>query len=186
MKKFVLAMFMFTLGCSYASAQAVFGPGSNTTYCTQDVYVCPNGTTVGRTGSNCQFVCPSTPVTCTSGNNYTGCVIPNYNQNSYYYTSGCYTYYYNGFTRTTSVTSYNCQTLPNITSYNTSPGYYTYQYNNGYWTPSNYNTQQNYWGGNSYYNYGNYYYGYYNNNSYGSTCYYSQSMGYICVSNLSY
>jgi hypothetical protein len=41
-----------------------------------------------------------------------------YNQNynrSYSYTSGCYTYYYNGQTNTTSVQSYNCQTNNNYT-----------------------------------------------------------------------
>lgn len=28
-------------------------------YCTQDAMLCPNGTYVGRTGPNCEFVCPA-------------------------------------------------------------------------------------------------------------------------------
>ncbi|MFH1244608.1 MAG: hypothetical protein V1487_03530 [bacterium] len=31
--------------------------------CPEDVRICPDGTTVGRTGPNCQFVCPSTSPT---------------------------------------------------------------------------------------------------------------------------
>ena len=27
--------------------------------CTADAFVCPSGISVGRTGSNCQFVCPN-------------------------------------------------------------------------------------------------------------------------------
>jgi hypothetical protein len=135
------------IGTTFAS----YNYNSNGTYCTQDAYVCPDGTSVGRTGSNCQFVCPSTPTT---------------TNNSYTYTSGCYTYYYNASTLNTSVVSYNCSnnynnnynnnnynnnynngytyTAPSTSyyyyttpsSYYTSP-YYTYQYQNGSWYPSN-------------------------------------------------
>jgi|SRR3989344_3110167 len=35
-------------------------PSSGGTVCTMDAYICPNGSSVGRTGPNCQFVCPST------------------------------------------------------------------------------------------------------------------------------
>lgn len=31
-------------------------------YCPQDAYQCPDGTWVGRTGLNCEFVCPTRPV----------------------------------------------------------------------------------------------------------------------------
>lgn len=37
--------------------------GGNMTICTADARQCPDGTYVGRTGPNCQFVCPSTAVT---------------------------------------------------------------------------------------------------------------------------
>lgn len=141
-------------------ASAHYYGNYNHTVCTQDVYVCPNGTTVGRTGSNCQFVCPSTTVI-------------NYSP-SYSYTSGCYTYYYNGQTRTTSVLSYNCTSYyPAATTY-TYPQtqYYTYHYtNNGYWTPGYNNT--NYWtnpysyNSNSYTSW-NYGWNYGNNNTYGN------------------
>lgn len=79
----------------------------------------------------------------------------NYN-NSYTYTSGCYTYYYNGYTRTTSIVSYNCQnsytyTNPTTYTYYTSP-YYTYQYSHGTWYPQ--------YSNNYFYGYGNYSNGY--------------------------
>jgi hypothetical protein len=86
------ATFMYT--SAQTSYQSSYYYGNNTAVCTMDAYVCPDGTTVGRTGYNCQFVCQS---------------VVN-NSPSYTYTSGCYTYYYNGQTRTTSVVSYNCQT----------------------------------------------------------------------------
>lgn len=122
-----------------------------TTFCTQDAYVCPDGTTVGRTGSNCDFVCPSTRTYCSSNNTYLGCTHPSRNQSSYYYTSGCYTYYYNGLTRTTSISSYNCATTytqpeyytvdtaytyPVTYSYLPGTQYYTYSYVNGSWVPN--------------------------------------------------
>jgi hypothetical protein len=34
--------------------------GGEMTVCTADAMQCPNGTYVGRTGPNCQFVCPTT------------------------------------------------------------------------------------------------------------------------------
>lgn len=33
-------------------------PESELIYCTQDAMQCPDGNYVGRTGPNCQFVCP--------------------------------------------------------------------------------------------------------------------------------
>jgi hypothetical protein len=118
MSFFAVAAFFFG-STSYAQAQSYsysthYG---NQTMCTMDAYVCPNGTTVGRTGPHCQFVCPGTatiPPVCSS--TYCMGAIPS----SYYYTSGCYTYYYNGYTRTTTVTSYNCQ------NYVTPQQYYPY------------------------------------------------------------
>ena len=32
---------------------------TGTTFCTMDARMCPDGTYVGRTGPNCQFVCPT-------------------------------------------------------------------------------------------------------------------------------
>lgn len=68
---------------------------------------------------------------------------------SYSYVNGCYQYYYNAITRTTSITGYNCQTAyqnytaPTYTYYTqpvtyTAPTYYTspyqtYGYSNGVW-----------------------------------------------------
>ncbi len=113
----------------------------NQIMCPMDAYVCADGTTVGRTGSNCQFVCPitvtQTPSCTGTYQNYcTGLTPPS----SYYYTSGCYTYYYNGYTRTTSVTSYNCQTTVapyQYQYYQPSNSYYiaATQYHNNYTYP---------------------------------------------------
>ncbi len=156
----------------------------NSTYCMDDAYVCPNGTTVGRTGTNCQFVCPITPA-------YTSQTI----NNSYTYTSGCYTYYYNGVTRNSTIISYNCSntysnnytyTYPTQTYYYTAPTSYvsphsTYCYKNGTWYPAsnskcndyhNNFTLSNYGGGYTDTGYGNNYYGnsnYYGNNNYGNS-----------------
>ncbi len=160
---------------------------SNQTICTKDAYRCPNGTMVGRTGSNCQFVCPSTvtPSPACTGvyPNYCTGLIPS----SYYYTSGCYTYYYNGYTKTTSITSYNCSTIysqpeyytidtnytyPVTYSYTPASQYYTYSYCNGSWTLSYYGAN----GCNSIFNYGNTNYtnnGYYRAQNYNNyNCYY--------------
>ncbi len=166
---------------SDTSAQSYSTYYGNQVMCPMDAYVCADGSTVGRTGPNCQFVCPVTQSTVPA---------------SYSYTSGCYTYYYNGYTRTTTITSYNCQTNNNtyypVTTYpvNTytypysttiapSSQYYTYKYCNGSWQLSyygnntcstifNWNT-----GYNSYYGtYNNYNYGYNNYNNYTSNCYY--------------
>ena len=47
------------------------------TVCAQDMYTCPNGISVSRTGPNCQFVCPRT--TCVAeGGTVTGPVAPEY------------------------------------------------------------------------------------------------------------
>lgn len=89
---------------------------------------------------------------------------------SYYYTSGCYTYYYNGHTRTTSTISYNCRSQqtytyiqPTTYTYYTTPYYtYSYQRDSGSWYPSYYNTTNT--GYNNTYYYGNYDYGYNNYN----------------------
>ncbi|MEN9881293.1 MAG: hypothetical protein RLZZ308_476 [Candidatus Parcubacteria bacterium] len=205
MKKIIALSFglLVLSGVSIASASTYYYGSSynHGTVCSQDAYQCPNGTWVGRTGSNCQFVCSGT-----SNNTY---------QQSYTYTSGCYTYYYNGQTRTTSVLRYTCgngyynnnnysYTYPVTTSYPstnyytyTNPSsYYTYSYCNGSWTPSYYgsnssncNSIWDYLGNytNSYsnanygYNYNSYNYGYtpyqygyntYNYNTYSSGCYY--------------
>lgn len=115
---------------------------------------------------------------------------------SYTYTQGCYTYYYNGYTQTTSIASYNCQnqntysytnpvvytyyTLPYIyNTYYTQPStYYTYGYSGGSWYPR-YNNS--YLFGNNSYNNSNYYY----NNSNGhvntptTNCYHLNG-GYAC------
>ncbi len=70
---------------------------------------------------------------------------------SYYYTSGCYTYYYDGVTRNSVITGNSCQnqntyqntysyvtpttnTYYNNQQYYTSP-YYTYGYASGSWYP---------------------------------------------------
>lgn len=97
------------------------------------------------------------------GNNYTHQNNYNYPQTqtvySYYYTSGCYTYYYDGVSRTSSVSSYNCQTQPTY-SYN-QPTNYTY-YTQPTYTYSTYP---------SYYNSGYTNTGYYNNRNYNYNTY---------------
>lgn len=108
----------------------------------------------------------------------TGCTTPS----SYYYTSGCYTYYYNGYTRTSSIVSYNCQTTNHtyvapITQYYYTSPYYTYSYTNGSWYPSYTYSYGNY-DNTNYYDYTNY------NNGYVYTprtgCYYTASGYYAC------
>ena len=136
MKKILSLSFGFLLLASVGSVSAYYYQNQTNyqTACTADAYQCADGTWVGRTGSNCQFVCPST-------NN-------SYNNQSYSYTSGCYTYYYNGSTRTTSITSYNCNntyqgntnsysySYPVTSYYYPSSQYYTYKACNGGWVTS--------------------------------------------------
>lgn len=180
---------------SDVSAQSYSSYYGNQVMCPMDAQVCADGTTVGRTGPNCQFVCPTT-VTQTPA--CTG-VYPNYCMgaipSSYSYTSGCYTYYYNGYTRTTTITSYNCQTnstyypvttypvntytYPYSTTIAPSSQYYTYKYCNGSWQLSYYgnNNCSNIFNWNTGYNGYTGYYGTYNNYNYGynnytSNCYY--------------
>ena len=177
------AIFTASAQTDYSYTQNINSYRGNNNICTMDAYTCPNGTTVGRTGYNCQFVCSGT-----------GASIVN---NSYSYTSGCYTYYYNGYTRKTSVTSYNCQnnyqtnytytqpyyqtnytyTQPYYQNsyYYTSPSY-TYQYSDSSWYPSsncnNYNNSSYYYNTgctNTGYDNNNYNYGY--NNPYQTGCY---------------
>lgn len=102
-------------------------------------------------------------------NNYTN----SYN-NSYTYTNGCYTYYYNAYTRQSTIISYNCQqtyvqpitytyTYPaQYQNYYTQPNY-VYQYSHGSWYRPQYYNQMNY--GNYGYTNTNYY------NSYSNNCY---------------
>ena len=85
------------------------------------------------------------------------------NNSSYYYTSGCYTYYHNGYTGNTTITGYTCQnqnytyTQPVTQTYYTSP-YYTYSYSNGSWCNTNTGYGYNYgtYGNNYNYTYDNY------------------------------
>ena len=91
----------------------------NNTICTQDAYICPNGQSVGRTGSNCQFVCPTAPSIPTTTV-----------KSSYFYTSGCYTYYYNGTTNSTSILSNQCSNNYNNNYNNYTINYDTYSYPN--------------------------------------------------------
>ncbi len=147
---------------SDVSAQSYSSYYGSQIMCPMDAYVCTDGTTVGRTGPNCQFVCPITQTPAPA---------------SYYYTSGCYTYYYNGYTRTTTITNYNCQSNYTITY--PSSQYYTYNYCNGSWKASyyGYNNCNNIFNWGSGYAGYNGYYGTYNNYSYNNysnyvpTCY---------------
>lgn len=166
------------------------------TVCTMDAYVCPNGTTVGRTGANCQFVCPSTT---------------NITSSSYTYTDGCYTYSFNQNTRATTILSNNCQsnygyyqqpsysyTSPVVStsyiqptqSYYTQPSSWYYSQNVSsinsyllnYTTP--YNGYSNYYNTSYYpsYGYGNYY-GYSAYDTFGynySYCYYNTYGFQVC------
>lgn len=214
MKKNISIMLGFAfllIGATTAYAQYTSSHTSGR-MCTADAHVCPNGTTVGRTGPNCQFVCPSTSYTPTPVN--TGCYNPNYNNqtsgcvirpqtNSYTYVNGCYTYYYNGDTRSTSVVSYNCQTTnnnnynynqPNYQSYYTTPSYsnsysyspyYTYQYSNGSWYPGSTNNYYNSGYGSNNYGYSNNSYGYYDT-SYNNGYNYNNSYVYPYDTNYGY
>jgi hypothetical protein len=42
-----------------AGGKCVKNPKEETVFCTQDAQQCPDGSWVGRTGSNCEFVCPN-------------------------------------------------------------------------------------------------------------------------------
>ncbi len=124
MRKLISLTFGLVLATTFigsASAQYTYTTyNNNGTFCTQDAYVCPNGTTVGRTGSNCQFVCPSTQVPVTINNSYT-------------YTSGCYTYYFNGTTNKTTILNNSCSNNYN----NTYSNNYNQEYNYTYIAPAN-------------------------------------------------
>lgn len=109
-----------------------------------------------------------------------------YQVNSYYYTSGCYTYYYDGYRLSSSIVSYNCQqtntnynyqytyTYPQqyqsnyVSPYYVSP-YYTYKYSNGSWYPSYIDVTNN--NGYTNTNYNTSYYNSYNEGSYSNNCY---------------
>lgn len=73
----------------------------------------------------------------------------NTQQASYTYTQGCYTYYYNGYTRSTSIIGSTCQsqnvysyTTPVSYTYTTSPTYtYTTSPSYTYTTPTSYTNQ---------------------------------------------
>lgn len=160
MRKIISLVAGIILGTSFiTTAFASYGYSTYNTACTLDAYICPNGTTVGRTGSNCQFVCPGSSTS----------IPPTTLNSSYFYTSGCYTYYYNGTTNRTSIMSNNCATT-NYTNYNY--GSYTYPSNTYYYTlptTSYYNTSYTYPYTTTYYSYPSSYY--YNNVGYTDTGY---------------
>lgn len=101
---------------------------------------------------------------------------------SYYYTSDCYTYYYDGYKRSSSIVSYNCQqtntnynyqytyTYPQQYQSNYVSPYYTYKYSNGSWYPSYINTNNNGYT-DTYYNNNSYYNNSYNQGNYSNNCY---------------
>ena len=50
----ILALLIFSAGCTQQAP-----PANNTTACTMEAKICPDGTAVGRTGPNCEFApCP--------------------------------------------------------------------------------------------------------------------------------
>jgi hypothetical protein len=54
----VLAVVVYVFGAKF------FTSGSNQTACTQEAKICPNGSSVGRTGPNCEFAaCPTASAT---------------------------------------------------------------------------------------------------------------------------
>lgn len=173
MKKLLLLTISVALfGGNYVLAQTYSSYyESNSIMCTQDAHVCPDGTVVGRSSSNgCAFICPTTvtqpPATPSPTPSPTQPCLGNYScgtfHASYTYTSGCYTYYYDGYTAATSIVSYNCGQpyYPTQPVYmqpviSTPTQYYTYRYSNGVWYPSyNYNPI-NYGYTNTGYNYTN-------------------------------
>ena len=65
-----------------------YGNNNGQTMCTMEAMVCPNGSTVGRTGPNCAFsACPSVPYN--TGSTY----YSSYGSNPTFYTSGNMPYY---------------------------------------------------------------------------------------------
>lgn len=71
---FILIVLLILLGIIYIFRSAFTVPApvpvvtnpnddGNTIVCTMDAMICPDGTAVGRSGPNCQFVCPSSPAT---------------------------------------------------------------------------------------------------------------------------
>lgn len=55
-------MAIFTVTFSFILASCGYGNLPNTpdeqVVCTQDAMLCPDGTSVGRSGPKCEFVCP--------------------------------------------------------------------------------------------------------------------------------
>ena len=63
MKKINKRTAVLFAGLFLASLGAVAVPAGAQTFCAQDAQVCPDGRTVGRSGPNCEFVCPSPTTT---------------------------------------------------------------------------------------------------------------------------
>jgi hypothetical protein len=70
----VAGIYFFFFRSAPQSGDTANTPG-NTVVCTMDARQCPDGTYVGRTGPNCEFICPSGPTT-TPGNPSTGTTYP--------------------------------------------------------------------------------------------------------------
>ena len=52
----------------YDSSDNYFSITNDSTVCAQDMYTCPNGTSVRRTGPNCEFACPAVQGSCGTSN----------------------------------------------------------------------------------------------------------------------
>lgn len=61
----VIVLAIVGAGALYFSAKTVHAPGP--VACTAEAMQCPDGTYVGRTGPNCEFVCPAAPTATTTG-----------------------------------------------------------------------------------------------------------------------
>ena len=69
----IVAYFAFSGTGAPSSTDTASSTSSSTATvaCTMDAKMCPNGTYVGRTGPNCQFICPTgTSTKANAGVNY--------------------------------------------------------------------------------------------------------------------
>ena len=57
----VMYFFIVVAVLAALAGQFVFNNESELAACTMDAMMCPDGTAVGRTGPNCEFVCPAAP-----------------------------------------------------------------------------------------------------------------------------
>lgn len=175
MKTIYCTMFtilLLTSGLEFAIAQYYpnYPTYTNSSICTKDAMVCPDGSVIGRSGPNCNFICPNY-TEYTYPTNWSGYNIPynSYNNtytyitssslNSYQFAQGCNLYNFDTYTKVATL----------VGSYCTSN--YVYPYNTQYSPTTIYPTTTTYPASTIYPTTTNYTYKYINGSWYPSNLY---------------